>query len=149
MHFINHRGQREHGGKSMARGHSRREWGRAKTNTLPAGLPDFCFFFGQSQLAGSNPSQSEKSVVRFSKNGFARKSRGLFSFSATGGERPAFNVAQNLRARGPQRTNPRLNLASAGRREKSLHYLIGLHGPWQGVDYLAREIAPPHRFPFL
>ena len=28
----------------MARGHSRREWGRAKTETLQASLPDFCFF---------------------------------------------------------------------------------------------------------
>jgi hypothetical protein len=52
-HFINHRAHREHGGESMARGHSRREWGRAKTKTLQAGLPDFCFFSANPSLLGA------------------------------------------------------------------------------------------------
>ena len=37
----------------MARGHSRREWGRAKTETLQASLPDFCFFSAHPSLLGA------------------------------------------------------------------------------------------------
>ena len=137
--------------RQEARGHSRSEWGRAKTNTLPAGLPDFCFFSANPSLLGAIRANPKNPWLDFQKMILLSMilPERVEGFSATGGVRPAFNAAQNLLAGGPQRTNPRLNLASAGRREKSLHCSIGLHGPWQGVDYLAREIAPQHRFPFL
>ena len=41
-------------GKSRARVHSLREWGRAKTKTLQAGLPDFRFFSANPSLLGSS-----------------------------------------------------------------------------------------------
>ena len=40
--------------KEWAREHSRREWGRIKTKTLQAGLPDFCFFSANPRLLGSS-----------------------------------------------------------------------------------------------
>jgi hypothetical protein len=45
--------------------------GQDKNRNSASKLARFLLFFCQSQLAGSNPSQSEKSVVRFSKNDFA------------------------------------------------------------------------------
>ena len=68
----------------MARGHSRSEWGRAKTETLQASLPDFCFFSANRSLLGAIRANLQIPWLDFQKNDFAvhdfaRKSRRLFS----------------------------------------------------------------------
>jgi hypothetical protein len=42
--------------EKQARVHSRREWGRAKTKTLQAGLPVFLLFSANPSLLGSSES---------------------------------------------------------------------------------------------
>jgi hypothetical protein len=55
----------------MARGHSRSEWGRAKTETLQAGLPDFCFFSAHPSLLGAIRANLRNPWIDFQKNDFA------------------------------------------------------------------------------
>jgi hypothetical protein len=59
--------------------------GGAKTKTLQAGLPDFCFFSANPSLLGAICTNLRNPWLDFQKNDFAvhdfaRKSRGLFSF---------------------------------------------------------------------
>jgi hypothetical protein len=68
----------------MARGYSRREWGRAKTETLQASLPDFCFFSAHPSLLGAIRANLRDPSLDFQKNDFAvhdfaKKGRRLFS----------------------------------------------------------------------
>ena len=64
----------------MARGYSRREWGRAKTNTLPAGLPDFCFFSANPCLLGAIRANPKNPWLDFQKMVLPERVEGFSAF---------------------------------------------------------------------
>ena len=66
--------------KKWARVHPLREWGRTKTETLQASLPDFCFFSANPSLLGAIRANPKNPWLDFQKMVLPERVEGFSAF---------------------------------------------------------------------